>query len=504
MQANARDYFQEDSEKYRRPLVERRYSKPIEIFDRHLYEKGALVLHMLRHELGDVLFWKSIRHYVRKHQFQNVESSDLKVAIEEATGRHLDRFFDQWVYGAGFPVLESTWSWNEAEGLVRLVLRQTQARDGAGSAFAFPLEVEIGRPGRAQRHRIQVETAEQVVYLPSDTRPLYLRVDPARWILMQLRHEQGRDELLAQLRRCRDFLGQASAAEGLARFVGDSQVREALQTALQRARSFAAKRAIAAALARLGGTEARDALLGALAERDPRARRGIADALGEFRRDPVVGKALRAHWRKERSYFVRAAILGAMARSRAPQAFEFLTRALRLDSFRDVIRAAALRGLGVLEDERGVDVATAHAAAGRSRWCRDAALHALAALGRAHPQRRSAVQETLEAALQDSSFYAVFSGIDALGKLGAGEAVSALRRVEQSDVDGRLQKAAREAIETLTARNEEPERFRGLQQQMERLQSETRELRDRLSRLEAAPPGRRRAPSGASPARQRR
>ncbi len=82
----------EDADRYRRPIVCNRYRDPIEIFDRHLYQKGAAVLHMLRGELGDARFWRSIARYVEHNAQRNVETIDLIRAIEEATGRNHARF----------------------------------------------------------------------------------------------------------------------------------------------------------------------------------------------------------------------------------------------------------------------------------------------------------------------------------------------------------------------------------------------------------------------------
>ncbi len=62
----AESYKQEDKSRYRRPIVSYRYSDPSNVFDRHSYPKGARVLHMLRHELGDDLFWKSIQLYAKQ------------------------------------------------------------------------------------------------------------------------------------------------------------------------------------------------------------------------------------------------------------------------------------------------------------------------------------------------------------------------------------------------------------------------------------------------------
>jgi len=490
MQEFAREYFQEDRDKYRRPIVERRYAKPIEIFDRHLYEKGALVLHMLRHELGDDGFWKSLRHYVRKHQFQNVETTDLKVAIEEATGRHLDAFFDQWVYGTGFPELDANWNWDAGNHQVRLRLRQTQERDAGTLPFRFPLDVEFGGPRGAVRHRIQVEHAEQTAYLPAPVRPAWVRLDPEHWILGRFRLEQGRDELLSQLGHSGDPYGIADAADALSRYVHDSAVVEKLAAAYPKAGFFGAKRAVAAALGRAGGDEARGHLVRALRERDPRARRGVVRALGEFRGDPQAAAALRTLWRTEKSYFVRGEVITALARIAGAGAWDTVQAALREESFRDTVRASALRALVEIQDERGVELARRWARPGGSRWARDAALRTLAALGRAFPTHARSAEEQMTRTLREPSFFAVISAAAALGHLGRPQAIAALRRVEESDVDGRLQRTAREAIAALT-QDATPDAWKAFRSELDALRRDNRALRERLERVEAHLPVRR-------------
>jgi aminopeptidase N len=59
-----RSYLSEDKSRYRRPMVTHMYREPIELYDRHIYEKGACVYHMIRSELGDDLFWQAIHSFV--------------------------------------------------------------------------------------------------------------------------------------------------------------------------------------------------------------------------------------------------------------------------------------------------------------------------------------------------------------------------------------------------------------------------------------------------------
>ena len=104
--------YLDEAGEYQRPIVCRQFEEPIDLFDRHLYEKGGRVLHMLRHELGDAVFWRAIRLYAERHGKGSVETRDLARAVEEAAGRNLDRFFHQWTQFSGHPELELTWQWD--------------------------------------------------------------------------------------------------------------------------------------------------------------------------------------------------------------------------------------------------------------------------------------------------------------------------------------------------------------------------------------------------------
>ena len=96
-------YKREDRDHYRRSIVTNVYVEPVDLFDRHLYEKGACVLHMIRTQLGDDLWWKAIARYVADNAMRNVETVDLARAIEDVSGLNFAPFFDQWVLHAGHP-----------------------------------------------------------------------------------------------------------------------------------------------------------------------------------------------------------------------------------------------------------------------------------------------------------------------------------------------------------------------------------------------------------------
>lgn len=71
-----------------------------------IYQKGAVVLGMLRQSIGDSAFFTGLRSYLLAHYNANAVTSDMKSAMETASGANLTDFFDQWVYGKGWPKVE--------------------------------------------------------------------------------------------------------------------------------------------------------------------------------------------------------------------------------------------------------------------------------------------------------------------------------------------------------------------------------------------------------------
>jgi aminopeptidase N len=128
----------------KKPTVWNRYFDPTDVFGPHIYQRGGAILNMLRFVLGDELFWKAINYYAHKYAFQNVETNDFKIAIEEATGYNLKWFFDQWLYKAGYPIFEVKYSYDDSKKLLKLEVEQIQPGDSlTPEVFKTPVDVEI-------------------------------------------------------------------------------------------------------------------------------------------------------------------------------------------------------------------------------------------------------------------------------------------------------------------------------------------------------------------------
>jgi hypothetical protein len=78
------------------------------VFRALVYNKGAMVLHMLRRLVGDEAFFSGLREFYATWRYKKAGTDDFRVAMEKATGRPLGRFFDRWIYASGIPTLRMT------------------------------------------------------------------------------------------------------------------------------------------------------------------------------------------------------------------------------------------------------------------------------------------------------------------------------------------------------------------------------------------------------------
>ena len=223
-------YLSEDRE-YRRPIVYHIYhDHGFELFDRHMYNKGGWVLHMLRHQLGEATFKRAVKAYLERYREKEVITADLERTLEEVTGRSLGRFFQQWVYSGGYPAFEVNYSWDSEHNLAKVKIKQTQKVDELTPCFVTPVDLAFTIPvsDEAQRESGETRTiplhivvgedgqVEQSFYMPLEREPVMVRFDPDSWLLKTLKFERSAKMLRYQLAHDTDVLGRIEAAEALA------------------------------------------------------------------------------------------------------------------------------------------------------------------------------------------------------------------------------------------------------------------------------------------------
>jgi len=482
----AKRYLAEDGGEYRRPIVSKDYEEPIDVFDRHLYEKGGWVLRMLRAELGEDGFWASIRGYARANQGKTVVTDDLRRAIEEATGRNVEGFLDQWIFGAGHPDFKASWTWDEATKIAAVRLEQTQTGDAhTASAFQGFMVVEVASGKVVERRRFAVKERVQTFQFRFASRPDTVRFDPDAHWLATWNLDVGLDAHRKALAGDPTIACRIRAAAALGKDGGAATIA-ALTKALHKDAFWGVSAECASALGEIRTPAARDALLAAAKDvAHPKARRAVVAALGAFRFDTTVAKALTGILAKgDASLFVEGEAAEALGRTRAPGARESLEKALATkDSWAETIRAACVRGLGALASEEALPTLFARLQWGQHARVRTAAAMALAFVG-SRIGMRDAVRERLEERIDDRDFRVQMAAIAALRTLGDERAVPALRRGADQATDGRVKRACRGAARRLEQRGERTTETARLSDAVESLRRDVAGLLDRVQKAE--------------------
>jgi len=143
------------------------------------YGKTMMFFHMLRQQLGDDLFIKSLQKFYRDNKFKRAGFADLQKAFSAATGKDLQVEFDQWVTRPGAPVVqlsETTVKQEEGKYLLTATLEQTQA----GSAYQLRVPVAVTVAGREAAYQMTVEmkSKQRTFTISLPARPVRIDVDP--------------------------------------------------------------------------------------------------------------------------------------------------------------------------------------------------------------------------------------------------------------------------------------------------------------------------------------
>jgi aminopeptidase N len=210
---HGRAYFDEADDKYKRPIVTRRFKSSWQMYDRHLYPGGACRLHTLRRELGDQTFWAAVQDYLKRYSGQVVETDDFRHVMEEHSGRSLGKFFDQWFHSKGYPDIKVSFKYDEKQKQGLFEVEQQQV-DAEKSIPAFELVTSLGWTidGETKEMAIKLNEAKHIFIIAMETAPEQVRFDPGNKILHKLTFNPGDPMLRKQLREARDVIGRILAA----------------------------------------------------------------------------------------------------------------------------------------------------------------------------------------------------------------------------------------------------------------------------------------------------
>ncbi|ADN50911.1 M1 family aminopeptidase [Vulcanisaeta distributa] len=478
---NLRSYLNEYGNRYARPIVTRMYKDPEEMFDRHTYEKGSLVLHTLRNLLGDEVFQKGINLYLTRHAHGNADTEDLRKALEEVSGQPLDWFFTQFVYSSGHPVIKYSWSYDPGNKFIKLSISQAQG-DDSYPIYRLPLEFEIKYPsGKVDLLRIELNEREVTIYVPASERPQYVCIDPQFKVgVKSVSSDKGVEEAIAEL-GSDNIMCRLEAIDALARD-GSARAVEGLSKALMNDPFWGVRAEAARALGRVGTDDALKALLNALNnERHPRVRQAIAEALGNFKGNGDAARVLTSILENtSESYYVRSKAAQSLGKLGMMDYAGELIKALNYPSHNHVITQGALQGLSELGTDEAVDTLIKYTELGKPTLVR---MVATQSLGKFVGIRR--VYDRIRELLKDPYYRVRYAAVAAVESSLDPRFLDALDDLASRDLDGRIRRYARDVARKIREQMQRGVEYARLREEIERIREEQRRIMDRLGRMEA-------------------
>jgi aminopeptidase N len=154
-----------------------------------VYNKGASVLHMLRHVMGDSVFFRAMFEYANDTtlRFGTATTADFRSVCESVSGKDLGYFFDQWVYGEKYPRYRYGWTSTFTPVGYDVALRIVQTT-GTANPVSFTMPIDVRFAGAGWEETIVVvdslPTQDFSFLIPAS--PSSVMLDPGRWLLRDL------------------------------------------------------------------------------------------------------------------------------------------------------------------------------------------------------------------------------------------------------------------------------------------------------------------------------
>jgi len=282
------DSYLEETRRYTRPTVYRVYKYPEELFDRHVYERGALILNMLMNILGEEVFRKAVKRFLNRYRFQNVDTEDLRKTFEEVSGEDLDWFFETFVYNAGHMELEVSVEPMEDQQMVRIDISQKQGED-MPEVYKVPVEVEAIGDGWRIRRTYRLGKRDERIMMPVKKGLKYVLVDPGFKLMARIRPRYPLDMLGEILLGSDSTYWRLLAARAMGEKKG-KKVVDLLVEAVTKSGFYGVAKEAALALGLEGSSYAKK-MLRTLLEEDlhPRVRAAVVRSLGGYRDEGDAG-----------------------------------------------------------------------------------------------------------------------------------------------------------------------------------------------------------------------
>lgn len=458
---NSREiYLKEFSENYGRPIVERRYKEPEELFDRHLYQKASLFLRYLNYYLGDKVFWNGIKEYLEANKMNGVSTEDFRKALSNVSGFSLEALYHQFLDEPGHPEFRV----EEVASRGKVEIRITQT----GRNFQVRIPARVYYADR--KDNIEVTLEGKITQLEFEKKGFRgFSLDPESKVLCTISTVRSKENSRFLLRNGESIVERGRAATELGKF-GVSEIYFLLES-FELERFWYVKGKIAEAVSKIGGKKSSSAIQEMLGDSDYRTRREVVKHASNLNDKDLLVK-LKEMFEKEQGYRLRANIISSAQRIGKEESKELLLKGLETDSYDNIVRIASLTALGEQADLSTLDAVKKFFKKEYDPQTRSAAI---ASIAKFYWTDRS-VANILIGGLEDESFMVRKSTANGIRDIGDFELTSRISPYLEREEQAPVKRSMREALESKGISI--PQDFKSIKDELDR-------LKDRVTTLEA-------------------
>jgi len=351
-------YFEMEDADFHQPIVYSNYLQPEAMFNHISYHKASMVLHMLRHIVGDQIFFSILKNYLHDFAFQSIETKDFIRIVKKSSSLNLDWFFDQWLFKQGHPEFVVSYDWIADKKNVVLNVEQVQQDTNKSvPIFQIPVEIEFVTKNGASSQTVELKQRNEKFNFPLASRPLMVLFDNNNVILKKIKFIKTQDECVYQLLHDEHVAGRLDAIQQLQTNTMDtSDTIDALQKVILNDTFWAVRREAVYALESFKHHTIPQILIAGCRDANSKVRSACVQLLADFE-EPQLFSIFKKIAMIDSSYWVSAEALYAMTKFPDSLAFDFLKKFIDTESYNDMISSAAFEGMRELKDKRCLPIA---------------------------------------------------------------------------------------------------------------------------------------------------
>jgi len=188
-------------------LARYHYHDKEDMFDNISYAKGSLILYALKEQMGDEAFYQSLKKYLTDNSFKTGEPQQLRLAMEEVTGKDWAPYFNQWYYQGGHPILKIT----TRNGENSVILNVAQIQDSTVQTFHLPLTVDIYTKNGKIRQTFQLNKRNAQFMIPLPAALEFIDIGPEKTLVGEIQIDKSDADYLYQYEHAPTFANRVGA-----------------------------------------------------------------------------------------------------------------------------------------------------------------------------------------------------------------------------------------------------------------------------------------------------